>query len=189
MTPLAAADWGNVPEWVAAVGTSLAFAVALWVGIAEVRARRRMLADEAARQARLVLVGEPALVVNEQGTRRLSVLVTNHSDAPIYEVLLSIDVEAGEHSDRPQVEWVHMGPEDSATAELAVPEAPGQLTSGSPEVTFLDAAGRRWKRVAGFGAPTRLLDGLASGLTPIRLAELIEESKRKTGGDEIARRP
>ena len=51
------ADWGNVPEWVGAVGTVAAFA-ATWALLRhEISVRRQEQADRDAEQARQVTVG------------------------------------------------------------------------------------------------------------------------------------
>lgn len=152
-------NWGSVPEWIAAVGTVLAFVLALALGLVQERVRRRAERDEQVRQARLVVVGEPAPGTGDGTTMALFVRVTNYSDAPIYGVRVSLTVEREDGAKRGTQfgERFVIGPGEEEEYEFDIPPGAGSISSNSPAAVFMDAAGRYWRRDCGLPEPQRIL--------------------------------
>jgi hypothetical protein len=76
-------QWGNAAEWAAAVGTTATFG-ALFYAALEWRAAQAERRDREADQARLIVTEHP----DPDNFRDESVVVRNHSDAPVFDVQL-----------------------------------------------------------------------------------------------------
>lgn len=74
-------DFGDVPTWVASVGTVGTLGAAVWGLAKERQARREDIEDRQASQARLVTSSATAGLLHG-----VTVSVTNHSAAPIHAV-------------------------------------------------------------------------------------------------------
>lgn len=165
------ADWGDVPMWIGALGTVLAFFLALAVFSISVRDRLRQ-------QARLVsplVTGGPVrhsagfplpescvlhevAVAQEPTTRIVSVAeavvsvgisIVNHSDEMIAELechLLSADRAELAPVDLP---FKILGPHESRSMRVIYPVASGVGGNMALRLHFTDAVGRRWERVSG----------------------------------------
>lgn len=136
--PLAAGpDWGSVPDWLAAIGTLAAFAVALRLLAKELTARREQEQDRRSEQARHVA----AWAFRAAGTPAGHILfVRNKGEEPVSSIRLVM-----EHPDEPgtvtrEETWPLLPP--GLEDELGrYPHPPGPIT-----LSFTDAAGRRWTR-------------------------------------------
>jgi len=137
-------DWGTVPDWLAAVGTLAAFAVALRLLGKELAARREAEEDHRREQARRVSVWATEIeqVPPALGSLVFFVVRANRSDEPVYDVLIEMA------SNDPGGAWAPwrkhipvMPPGQEQTRLQVVPYRPGPVT-----LTFTDAVGRRWKR-------------------------------------------
>lgn len=161
-----AVNWGSVPDWVAAIGSVLAFggfAVGLWW---EIRRRRLDRHDIDAQQARLVFAELAGNTASDCFVR-----VTNNSDHPMYDVEITLfdslstnrqripgglfakDVPARSNVDR-------VVEDDMVAALKRVPRfdpadrAP-ELVTAFVEIQFVDSGGRYWRRFER-DAPVRL---------------------------------
>jgi hypothetical protein len=136
--PLAQAEWGTVPDWLEAIGTLAAFAVALRLLAKELAARREAEDDRRSEQARRVAVW--ALWVSRSPPRH-ELFVRNNSDELVSAVSLVM-----EHPDEPGIvtreESVDLLPPGWNQQEGGPRgHPPGPIT-----LTFTDAAGCRWTR-------------------------------------------
>jgi hypothetical protein len=156
LCPLAAGpDWGTVPDWLAAVGTLAAFAVALRLLAKELAARRQYEEDRRRGQARLVA----AWTSTPSMSRRLGdkpsmfdVIVRNGSDEPIYAVVLTMlaptfyrKPPTGPHVGGGvafEAAYGVLGPHD----EERVTHVVESTSPGPVRVTFTDSQGYRWRR-------------------------------------------
>jgi hypothetical protein len=136
--PLAQADWGTVPDWLAAVGTLLAFAVALRLLFKELDARRENEEDRRREQAsRVAAWARPV----GAGPNDHAMMLRNNSEQPVTAVRLVM-----EHPDMPEVvtreeSWDLVPPGEQRVDDMWVTGPPGPVT-----LTFTDAAGHRWTR-------------------------------------------
>lgn len=152
-------QWGSVADWLSGVGSLGAVIVALGLALQESRRRRAAQADDERRQARLVVVGEPAFDRSETLEHPLSlyVRVHNYSDAPIHDLVVSLTTSDNapiSSGDRDAVSRLFVAPGEYAEAEFAYARY-----SDLPMVWFLDNQGVRWRREVGV-EPLRILDYL-----------------------------
>jgi len=164
--PLAQAEWGTVPDWLEAVGTLLAFAVAFRLLAKELTARREYEEDRRREQASQVacwveVVEDPDLALHpwasEIGTRRVAAVLHNGSEEPVYDCRVHLEIDpAAEGSFSKVVDGAFQKGERRLTlTERTLP--PGRIhvflglgRADKPHVstwmTFTDAAGHRWTR-------------------------------------------
>lgn len=157
-----AADWGDIPTWVSAIGTLVALAFAAVaarsaIKVYEIESRRdRVHADERKRQLEFVRRAQAAMVsawwgtqTGSDGVSRWGAFVRNASETPIYQTRVSVvKVFEPDISDSfgisvlpptadpafyPSTVWV------SSAAERDVPDF-------RVEMTFTDSVGIRWIR-------------------------------------------
>jgi hypothetical protein len=160
--PLAQVEWGTVPDWLAAVGTLLAFAVALRLLFKELAARREVEEDRRREQARLV----SAWTLRDQfqtgfGTYELgfAVKVRNASQEPVYDLKFTLVPYEGPFATDPEAarradETVETGTEGGdlgrlppgETIRFRIKQRP-HLESLVLGLSFTDSQGRRWKRL------------------------------------------
>jgi hypothetical protein len=157
---LALPNWGSVPDWVEAVGTTLAFALAFGFGIHEMRIRRVEVRDNAIRQARLVVVHEPFFGSTMDDHTTIFTRIKNFSDQPIHDVYAGIRYWY-DGEDRPvgltEFRLIDfLGPDEDWEIEFSAPRKEG-LHCEKAECWFLDAAGRRWRRAQSKFDPRRLV--------------------------------
>lgn len=125
---------GTVPDWIGAIGTTLAFLVAFavfWLSLAE--RRRHQASQVAAWFAR----GDAQAILH----------VANSSDVPVYNVRVDPKL-LGQSSD--PIRYPVLGPRASET-DLTIPMPGSRQVSNlffGVEIFFLDSAGRRWSRTA-----------------------------------------
>jgi hypothetical protein len=125
-------QFGTVPDWIAAIGTTLAFFVAFMVFSLDLSERRRRQASQVA-------------IWLERGEDAATLHVRNSSEAPVYNVKAIPYVLNGAYE--PLVR-VAMGPgEEDDTLKVNVP-LNSQIANEnlSVEAFLLDSAGRKWKR-------------------------------------------
>jgi len=134
-------QWGNVPTWLAAVGTIGAVVVAIWLALGDSRRRARA---EQRRQAEVIT----AWVAQTIG-QGILVKVANASNQAAYRLIVSSS-DATRQGDRP--------PGDPETWRAFVSELPpgetdvyvawegGMSARPGVEIAFQDSAGRIWKR-------------------------------------------
>lgn len=141
------AEWGTVGEWAGAIGTLLAFAVALHLLFVELRDRRHERARLEQEQARLVSAWVGTVGIIDGHRANVEVFLRNRSEEPVYDVLLELRPHFGEDADatlsmievvppgETLVEWFYNSPHD---AEFL----------GRPPLTlyFVDTGGRTWRR-------------------------------------------
>lgn len=137
---VAGVDWGTVPDWFAAIGTTLAFAVAFAVLLRELVERRNQ-------QARLVLCWLESMGYAGDG-QYVDLVIRNASTEPVYDMQVSFDSPI-------RIESGDIG-EDYCTPMVAPGDLriPGELLSALPlrarcTYVFTDANGRRWVRSKG----------------------------------------
>jgi hypothetical protein len=151
-------DWGTVPDWLAAIGTLLAFAVALGLFRKEQKARREYEEDRRREQASRVacwvgMVEDPSLPrapwASDRPLRVVAAVLNNGSEEPIYDCRVHLELDpAGTGTF-----W--NGDRRLTLAERVVPpgriQYPLRLSHADPPdvsawMIFTDAAGRRWER-------------------------------------------
>jgi hypothetical protein len=143
---------GDVPSWLAAIGTVGAFAVALYLLGGQILDRRKEARDRRTAQARLVAawVSEttPAGVTGGPNPTSLFdfvVLVRNGSDQPVYAV--AVQLVLGERGTFVRKLGV-LGPGETRELRITVPGLARGLSLTN--MTFGDSAGQVWMR-AGMG--------------------------------------
>ncbi len=145
-----------------AVGTAGAAVVALGLGLRGIYLDRRRQHDEELRQARLVMVSEPFFIDARPGRdRAVAIKVYNYSDEPIHDVSVSIDIWRGGNTrtqpdESEDVNWHFMAPKEEREAIFKLPQE-GSITTGSPELNFLDSSGRRFEKNSSQAEPKRVL--------------------------------
>ena len=140
--PLAQAEWGTVPDWLAAVGTLAAFAVALRLLAKELTARREQEEDNRREQARRVSIwAQTAREPPDPSRWQYRLVLRNASEEPVFAVTFIM-----EHADEAgrQVRgefWDVLPPGQHPELYQTVDYPPGPIT-----LTFTDAQGRVWTR-------------------------------------------
>jgi hypothetical protein len=162
-------DWGSVPDWIAGIGSVLAFAGFAIAFIWEVRKRRQddeqaaeERRDALKRHARLVFM---KIIGGSETQRRLT--LHNEGPGPIIDVVTTVWVWSDEATgELREVQLARRGPN---TTELGAGEngevwlwladgeriLPGQ--EFFPQVEFTDCEGNRWRRRDN-QQPVRVLD-------------------------------
>jgi hypothetical protein len=150
-------DWGTVPDWLAAVGTLAAFAVALRLLAKELAVRREAEEDRRRDQARLI----SAWLADPEDIDRnvwLMIIATNGSDEPIYGFHAVLVPSESPFTDDPEAGLGQVGtaqfrretlPPKETTRGMFQVVKDGIVTGVMPgpvSISFTDAAGRRWKR-------------------------------------------
>ncbi len=139
---------GDLPSWLAALGTTGAFGVSLWL-------LRRQLLDRhelqrAARQAQARLVGAwtDRVVENDPPPRpALYAIVKNGSQQAIYNVAIRVEVGVRGTFTR---QLGAMGPEEARELRIQLPGFPRGFDP-IPDVMFTDSSGTTWIRTARTG--------------------------------------
>jgi hypothetical protein len=127
------AQLGSVPDWIGAIGTTLAFFVAFIVLFLDLRERRRAQASQVAAWF-------------ERDTSNVTLHVANSSGVPIYKVrvspqFLKVDYET--------ISYPLLEPRKDVSP-LTIPLPGGNQVSNEflgVQMLFSDSAGRRWKRL------------------------------------------
>lgn len=146
-----ATDWGDVPTWVAGVGTLLAVAVALWLAG---RDDRRWRQEVRRRQAELITAwfGGPDRPRNPDRPNDKPVTIANASPQLVYEMIVSLvavqgayrqDARKGGESGRIYVGQVPPGRYETFMRDVDY----GMYKAYGLELAFQDAAGRYWRRL------------------------------------------
>jgi hypothetical protein len=154
--------WGTAPEWLAAIGTLLAFGVAFWLLRKELAVRRESVEDRRQAQASLVAawVSEPSRQIERDGRTKLvyQLVTRNGSGQPIYNVQVRMLLPEGFKLTSPDEIFLPQLPQ--FRYEVLPPKytKPELLTSIQPErlrhwlmpkpveITFADAQGYKWRR-------------------------------------------
>jgi hypothetical protein len=174
--PLAAGpDWGTVPDWLAAVGTVAAFAVALGLFRKEQKARREYEEDRRREQARLISAWPEAPEVpgvkdrprntdviawmRETGTDAyVHLVMKNGSAEPVYRIFAVMVASDSSYADDPEVgagqpgtaearrRILPPGEEDKGIFARFLDGFETGIRPGPVSIAFTDAAGRHWKR-------------------------------------------
>lgn len=155
-------SWGDVPTWVAAVGTMGAFAASLWLLYLTVADRAEQRAFKRSEQARRIHVATPwAASASAEKFNWLSatymVNLTNNSDEPIHDVLLRLEVVPSEHVSVNYASFNEVHRPSLAAGEFVELTLPTrqQWPQGADEalqvtplasVTFTDGANIKWTR-------------------------------------------
>jgi hypothetical protein len=152
--PLAQAEWGTVPDWVTALGTILAFLVALRLLAKELAAHHEAEEDRRRAQVRLVAgwVTPPRPDPQAPANFVFDLVIRNASEEPIYDLNAVMVPPNGPHANDPEAAPPTVGaariqrgtlpPDEYVELRFRmVPTMPGILG-----MSFTDAAGRRWKR-------------------------------------------
>jgi hypothetical protein len=129
-----------VADWLAAVGTLLAFVVALRLLFKELAARREVEEDRRREQARRVAIwtqSDPA----PGPSASYAIVMNNSSEEPVSAITFVM-----EHPDEPgrvirEKSWDLLPPGRHRGRVTREAYLPGPIT-----LSFTDAAGRRWKR-------------------------------------------
>jgi len=131
----------NDPQWLSAIGTIGAFAVALILFAIQIWDRRSEVRDRRVEQARLVSAWLSDILRENEAQPELVVLVRNGSTEPVYGVLVQVGV--GVRGTFVRTLNV-LGPNEMRELRIVVP---GYLKFlPEPDIAFKDAAGRQWVR-------------------------------------------
>jgi hypothetical protein len=159
-------EWGTVPDWVAAVGTVLAFAAALGLLMKELAAHRGYEEDRRRAQARLVNTWPVMKWRESDGEAEGWFVVENASDEPVYQVkLTAVPLDSAFASDPEAAR----GQAKTIEKDLRLPLLPHERREGDLPaewklgtwhvvlgLSFTDSQGRRWKRVTTTGTLTEV---------------------------------
>jgi hypothetical protein len=151
---------GDVPSWLAAIGTVGAFAIALLLLWVQMSDRRKEAGDRRMAQARLVAAwlsemtpaGEVAATDAYAGTSLLDydVLVRNGSEQPVY--MATVQLVVGVRGTCVRRIGV-LGPGETRELRIKVPGEPRGVPFAN--ITFADSAGQVWMRSGHAGELTR----------------------------------
>jgi len=148
---LAQAELGTVPDWLAAVGTLLAFVVALRLLFKELAAHREQEEDRRRNQASLVtawMMSKPLSRTEE----RSAIMIRNGSDEPVFDGWCVLVASTSRFaSEREPVfdwefRWRVLPPHETLEDELDLPQLLTPPWDARIRLSFTDAAGRRWTR-------------------------------------------
>ena len=130
--------WGDVPTWVAAIGTAGTLIATVYLLYRREQERHKGQAvlvsawmDESAR-------------ADDEETWDLTYLARNHSEEPVYDVVLTADCGVrGTY-----VRWLGtMAPGELRRVKIKLSGTP-RAQEYQPHLTFTDAAGHRWLRTS-----------------------------------------
>jgi hypothetical protein len=145
---------GDIAAWFQAVGTIAAVSVALWVAGTEAR---RHDEDAKRTQAERIAAWGSGFTRDPPGTPRFlqSVVVSNTSAAPIYDVVLEHEYGSGDRADE-DIEvhptFVDMIPPDDWIIAAQQPFPPQKRPHRvAVSIAFTDARGKHWRRAAAGG--------------------------------------
>jgi hypothetical protein len=138
-----------VPDWLAAIGTLAAFAVAVRLLAKELAVRREAEEDRRTEQARHVSTWTTFPEPDDQDSSLFwfFVVVKNGSEEPVYNVSVLMDEPGSIYAEATgsptcRMEFFTVAPGESDRPRLRMSEH----QSGPLTLLFTDAAGRRWKR-------------------------------------------
>jgi hypothetical protein len=132
MTASSTVDLGAVPDWIAAIGTTLAFFVAFIVLLLDLKERHRRQASQVASWL-------------ERSESNVTLHVVNSSDIPIYKVQVTPQFLGRAYD---VISYPLVGPRVDYTP-LTIPLPGSQQVSNEylgVQMLFADSGGRRWKR-------------------------------------------
>jgi hypothetical protein len=151
-------DWGSVPDWIAGVGSVLAFAAFAFAFLWEVR-KRRQDDEQDAEDRREALKRHARLVVieNREGsTTQKRLVIHNEGGGPILDVVTTMWVRSAESADGfREVPLGRRGPDVTELGAAEHGEVWLWLAEGEeipveeeffPQIEFTDCDGRRWRR-------------------------------------------
>jgi hypothetical protein len=144
-------DWGSVPAWISSICTSASVAVAAG-------AYWKSVSDKRREQASKITVWSPRSVLPpatgieiEPKYEDVTVAAKNASDAAVKDVRVVLDISTKEvKSGTKKFAWVRarknwnlgdLGPDQAETTTLS-----NVITVAVTELTFMDSAGRSWRR-------------------------------------------
>jgi hypothetical protein len=145
-----------VPDWIGAIGTSLAFFTAFYVIFRDHQTQRRREQEEDARQARLILSWAEAfetseVIATDQGLKprhRFEAVIRNASSEPIVDCLVEISIHLDDlaYSVTLAPARCHVKIVPPGEHREPVQLAPDWATQAVVRITFTDSNGRRWLR-------------------------------------------
>jgi hypothetical protein len=132
LTASSHAQFGTVPDWIAAIGTTLAFLVAFTVLALDLKERHRRQASQVAAWL-------------ERGKPNATLHVANSSGEPVYDVRTTPQIFGGDYE---PYSLPVLGPgKDDTSQAIRVPRNREMSNEYlGVEMLFADSAGRRWKR-------------------------------------------
>lgn len=151
-----ATAWGDIPTWIGAIGTLLAFTIALWIYAQSQRDRRRAQARHVSGwvpggvslvPAGMQLGASP--LIAQQPTVQFMIKICNGSDDLISDVTALVTAADGVDLGVAPVGWTDIGP--GQVIELTSSFADTGQVRGELRLrlTFTDSAARRWERFGG----------------------------------------
>jgi hypothetical protein len=126
------AEFGTVPNWIAAIGTTLAFFVTLVVLFLDRGERRRRQASQVAAWL-------------ARGETHVTLYLANSSDLLVYDVRVDVQFLGQSYPER---KFPLLGP-NSELEDITFPLPGNKEISNAflgTQITFTDSAGRRWRR-------------------------------------------
>jgi hypothetical protein len=123
---------GTAPDWIAAIGTTLAFLVAFAVLTLDLKERHRRQASQVAAWL-------------ERGPSDVTLHLVNSSEVPVYKVRVTPQFLGRDYD---VLSYPLVGPKEESTP-LTIPLPGSQQVSNEylgVQMLFADSAGRRWKR-------------------------------------------
>jgi hypothetical protein len=166
-------NFGDVPTWIAAIGTTGAFVVALVLLFQSLKQSKKDSADRRKEQAKLMSAWSTGVSMTKPYPT-ISFKLRNASEEPIYAISLRAAVGVRGTFIR---HVGTLGPQQTADLHIYPPAAPrGDNTN--PDVAFTDTAGVQWLRKAN------------GQLTETNVDEFMSFFKEDPGAyDEIAKHP
>lgn len=166
-------NFGDVPTWIAAIGTTGAFVVALVLLFQSLGQRKQDSADKRKEQAKLVSAWSTGVSKTEPYPT-ISYTVRNASEEPVYAISLRAAIGVRGTFVR---HVGTLGPKQTADVHIYPPGFP-RGENNNPDLAFTDTAGIQWIRKAN------------GQLTESNTNEFIEFFKEDPGAyDEISKHP
>jgi hypothetical protein len=151
-----AGAWGDVPTWLGAVGTLLAFAIALAI---YAQSQREMRREQARRISgwvpggvSLIKAGTPLPLPRGRAQVDLvqvKLMIRNDSQELVSDLEATLVAADGGDLGVAPLGWVDVGPGQHIELDQSMPDTGKVRDPVRLRISFVDAAGKRWERLGG----------------------------------------
>lgn len=148
--------WGDVPTWLGAIGTLLAFAIAL---VIYAQSQREMRREQARRISgwvpggvSLIKAGTPLPLPRGRAQVDLvqvKLMIRNDSQELVSDLEATLVAADGGDIGVAPVGWVDVGPGQHIELDQSMPDTGKVRDPVRLRISFVDAAGKRWERLGG----------------------------------------
>ncbi|MFL5964072.1 MAG: hypothetical protein ACJ757_14385 [Gaiellaceae bacterium] len=148
--------WGDVPTWIGAVGTLLAFGIALLIYAQSQREQRRAQARRVSGWVpggvSLIRAGTPLkLPIGrvEFDLVQVKLMIRNDSQELVSDLEATIVAADGGDLGVASLAWIDVGPGQHIELDQTMPDTGKVRDPVRLKISFVDATGRRWERLGG----------------------------------------